>query len=232
MLLVLASQYDEAARTLVRHWSARGAALLTPDSLCTEGWRYDDAWPEDSRAVVDGVSLREEQLRGVLVRLPSVPGNELVQLHPEERAYVAAEMTAFLLAWLSRLPCPVLNRPTAACLAGPGWRAEQWLHAAARAGLSTVRLRRGTREAGAAPPPMDGAPPPTRVTVVGQRCLGATTPNQARDALCLARAAGVELLSVHFAGTPSAPLVAGASLWPELDVDLAEALLERMEARS
>lgn len=232
MLLVLASGYDETARALVQRWSSHGAALLTPDSLCMKGWCYDDAWPEGSRAVVDGVSFKAEQLRGVLVRLPSVPGDELVQLRPGERAYVAAEMTAFLLAWLSRLPCPVFNRPTAACLAGPGWGTEQWLHAAARAGLSTVPLRRGTRETGAALPPMDGAPAPTRVTVVGQQCLGAASPTQAHQALCLARVAGVELLSVHFAGTPRAPIVAGASLWPELDGNLAEALLERMEARS
>ncbi len=232
MLLILASQYDEAARALARCWSSYDAALLSPDSLCREGWRYDDARPEGSRAVVDGTPLRAEELRGVLVRLPSVPQDELVQLRPEERAYVAVEMTAFLLAWLSHLPCPVLNRPTAQCLAGPGWRPEQWLHAAARAGLPTVPLRRGTGELGSVPAPTDDATPLACVTVVGRRCLGATTPTLARHARCLADAAGVELLSVQFVGPPRAPRVAGASLWPELDAPLSEALLERLEVRS
>ncbi len=57
-------------------------------------------------------------------------------------AYVSAEMTAFLLSWLSGLDCPILNRPTPNCLSGPGWRQEQWIHLAARLGIPVDPVQR------------------------------------------------------------------------------------------
>ncbi|WPB72625.1 hypothetical protein KYC5002_26590 [Archangium violaceum] len=224
-LLVLANPDDEAARALVDRWSIHGAALLTPDDLSMQGWRHDTSTREDT-LVVNGMPQRAGHLRGVLVRLPGVPEQELVRIHPGERAYVAAEMTAFLLAWLSLLPCPVLNRPTPACLTGPGWRSEQWLHTAAQVDIPIVPMRRSTRQPGSYVPPPDGLLPHTRVSVVGEQCLGPATPLMARYARRLSRAAGVELLDVHFAGPPEAPILAGASLWPRINEPLlADAML-------
>jgi hypothetical protein len=53
----------------------------------------------------------------------------------EERAYVAAEMMAFLVAWLASLNHIVLNRPSPLNLAGPGWCPERWLREARGVGL-------------------------------------------------------------------------------------------------
>ena len=72
----------------------------------------------------------------MLTRVPAVFEDELTDIMFSDRSYVAAEMTAFLLFWLSRLRCPVLNEPTATCLAGRYWRREQWIDQAARAGIA------------------------------------------------------------------------------------------------
>lgn len=229
MLLVLASQGDEAARALVQQWSAQGAALLTPDSLSAEGWRYGDIPPGDWRVNVEGTLVSGEHLRGVLVRLPGVPEAELWRIRPAERTYVATEMTAFLLAWLSRLPCPVLNRPTPGCLAGPGWRPEQWLHMAARVGIPVTPVRRATDTPGSYVLPEQALRPHSSVSVVGEHCLGSSSPLMEHYARRLARVAGVELLSVQFAGSCDNPLVAGVSLWPELHAPrMPELLLRRL----
>src|SRR5688572_23214757 len=123
MLLIIASRYDDSARALARRYG--DAAVLTPADLSRPGWRFINGNAEDSTAVAEGCSVSARSIRGVLTRLPSVTPAELPQIVPTDREYVAAEMNAFLTAWLSELPCRVINRPTALCLAGPAWRREQ-----------------------------------------------------------------------------------------------------------
>lgn len=226
MLLVLASRYDVPAQKLVQRWAEHGAALVTPDDLCAPGWRYDDGSAADLSAVAGGVPLRAADLRGVYVRLPAVPEAELSLIRSEERVYVAAEMTAFLLAWLTRLPCPVINRPRATSLAGPSWRPEQWLHAATREGLPVVPLRRSTSVSGTYAACEAPTRPDTQVIVVGQTCLGEASPLGKESARRLARAADVEVLAVQLAGPWHAPAVAGAHVFPDpRDPRVADALL-------
>ncbi|WP_224371807.1 hypothetical protein [Hyalangium versicolor] len=226
MLLVLASRYDLPARKLVQRWTEHGAALVTPDDLCAPGWRYDDGPAEELRALIGGVPLRAADLRGVYVRLPAVTEGELALIRGEERAYVAAELTAFLLAWLTRLPCSVINRPRANSLAGPAWRPEQWLHAANREGLPVVPLRRSTSVPGTYAPGEEPTQPGMQVTVVGQTCLGEASPEGRESALRLARAAEVEVLAVQLTGPWHAPAVAGAHVFPDpCDPPVADALL-------
>ena len=81
-------------------------------------------------------------IRGVLSLLPRVAESELTQIMPTQRPYVAAEMMAFLVAWLASLPCVVLNQPTPLNLTGPSWYPEQWVREARRAGLQTRECRR------------------------------------------------------------------------------------------
>lgn len=226
MLLVLASRYDVPARKLVQRWAEHGAALVTPDDLCAPGWRYDDGPAEDLRAVAGDVPLRAADLHGVYVRLPAVTEAELPLIRGEERAYVAAELTAFLLAWLTRLPCPVINRPRANSLAGPAWRPEQWLHAATREGLPVIPLSRSTSEPGTYAPSEAPARPGMQVTVVGRTCLGDASPEGRESALRLARASEVEVLAVQLAGSWHAPAIAGAHVFPDpCDPAVADALL-------
>ncbi|HZS93896.1 MAG TPA: hypothetical protein VFA78_03800 [Chloroflexota bacterium] len=191
-LLVVAGQWDAAARALVARWAAYSAALLTPRDLAQPGWRYEPGNAIASRAVVGGEALAAADIAGVLTRLPWITAPELPWIVPEDRAYVAAELNAFLLAWLSELPCPVLNRPTPLGLAGPAWSRGRWVQLAAACGLALA-----PHEDGGPRPPL---PVRARVTVVAGRAIGAVAPDLAAGAVRLAGAAGAEVLTVHFGG--------------------------------
>src|SRR5271170_1683143 len=148
MLIILAGEQDEVARDLTRRWSSFDGHLMTPKDLSQPGWRHRPGFrnarlprgqkerpgepsPDSSDqdvAVVDGRTVSVERIDGVLTRLAGVYEWELAHIVPGDRAYVSAEMTAFLLSWLSELDCPILNRPTPTCLSGPGWRQEQWIN--------------------------------------------------------------------------------------------------------
>ena len=142
MFIVIASRHDLIARDLVARWMAYDAVLLTCEDLSVVGWRHYPGAPEASTARVGGREVRMGHIAGVLTRLPYISDAELSHIVTDDRAYVAAEMMAFLVSWLSQLTCPVLNRPTPSCLVGPYWRQAQWVYIAAQLGLP-VRVRRG-----------------------------------------------------------------------------------------
>src|SRR4030095_4564992 len=104
---------------------------------------------------------------------------------------VAAEMDAFLASWLTRLRCPVLNRPVATSLMGPNRTRVRWLLLAASAGLRPAACR-------SLAPGGDPASATAAVTVVGRRWVGAVAPELGAQAVCLAERAGVDLLTVQF----------------------------------
>lgn len=240
MLLVLASLYDQAAEALVERWREHGARLLTCRDLSNAGWRFD---PEDARGALvsaAGEVFHASEIRGLLTRLPSVTPHELPHIVAADREYIAAEMTAFLIAWLSSADFPVINRPTPVCLMGPNWREEQWTYAALRAGM---RSRQTTRLLSLRTTPPPAAPPvefkeasegngrtedvPLTLTVVGERCFGGMDETLKAQALRLAKLAGVELLEVQFSGGSEAAFV-GAYLAPAVSSpDVANALLAR-----
>src|SRR5262249_26018668 len=146
-----------------------------------------------------------------LVRLPYVPVEELGHIVAEDRTYVAREMTALLTAWLTELPCQVVNRPSAACLAGPGWSADRWRHVARGLGIPVVSGRRRSSHP---------------VAVVGGSPVGFAAGCAA--AQLLAHAAAVDLLEVHFDQQMS---VVGIDAWPDVSrPEVANALLERFGA--
>ena len=212
MIVILASRHDAAARALAARWADHDAALLTPRGLSAPGWRHRLAAPEDSAAVVGGRTVPVREITGVLTRLWAVGEADLPHVVPEDREYVAIEMSAFLTSWLSSLECPVLNRPTPTCLAGPNWRAEEWTHRAARLGIPVRTVERRSALGGEPAP----APPPAglaSVTVVGARCLGSGDETVRRHARRLAEHAGAGLLEVFF---DRAGAFAGVNLWPDI----------------
>jgi hypothetical protein len=226
VLVVLASGRDRVAARVVAEWGAEGGALLTCGDLSCEGWRYRPGAAGRSVAVIEGQRVRAADIEGVLVRLPFVAEDELHHIVPDDRAYVAQEMTAFLTAWLADLRCPVVNRPTAECLGGPGWSPEQWLHVAAGLGLA-VRPRRVRLAPGVAV--RNGA---TRsrvvVTVVGKHIFSRGPANAAEQARRLAAAAGVDLLEVHFDANLRCVAV---NPWPDVSPpDVADALRDTLRA--
>lgn len=217
MLVVYSSPWDTEARRVVERWAGWNASLLTSRDLSRPGWAHRPDEPWQGTAVVSGRAVAVEEIRGVLVRWPGVMEWELHHIRAGERNYVAAEMTAFLRAWLNALPCRVVNRPSAVSLCGPGWRPEAWVHRAARLGLAVRPVRRRVP----APPGSPGATQSeerrtTPVTVVGACWFGEADPALATGAFRLARSAGVDLLQVHFDGAESTARLVSADPLPPL----------------
>jgi hypothetical protein len=228
MLLILASRHDEVARTLAARWSADDAALLTPRGLSVAGWRHHLDSPADSAAVIDGRAVPVEELTGVLTRLWCVGVQDLPHIVPQDREYVSIEMSAFLTSWLSSLKCPVLNRPTPTCLAGPNWQPEEWTLRAARLRIPVRTIERGSAF-GKEPAPPEPVERFT-VTVVGERCLGAADETLKCHARRLAEHACAGLLDVYFDGDGARASFVGASLWPDVgSPEIADAILEHLK---
>jgi hypothetical protein len=226
MLVVVSDRHDTGAAALVHRWRAHEAQLLSCEDLSIAGWCHSLEHPGISTAVVGGRVISVNKIAGVLTLLPWVMPNQLINTVPEDRAYVAAEMTAFLVSWLSELTCPVLNRPTPACLMGPNWRPERWVHAAARAGIPVRPVRRHVALA-ADPAPEHAEGAPTTVMVIGGCCLGEADRMLAIHARRLAAVAGVDMLAVHFDRPDADARLVGADLRPDISSPaIADAILE------
>ena len=206
MLVITAHRHDQVAQALVSRWATSGASLLTCADLSANGWRYYQGSPANSRALVGGQKVAVEHITGVLNRLTCVFEQELAGMVARDRSYAAAEMTAFLCSWLADLKCPVLNRVTPTCLAGPYWRPERWVAAAACVGIPVRPVqRRAAFPMRSFPERPDTTIPSISaiadlsvpVTIVGKRCFGAVDETLARQARQLAEMASVELLTVH-----------------------------------
>jgi hypothetical protein len=231
MYVVVANRNDLAAQALVAHWTEQcgvDAALLTCADLSLVGWRHYLSQARDSTAVVAGRCIALSDVTGVLTRLSAVRVDELAHIVATDRVYVAQEMSAFLLSWLTTLRCPVLNPPTTTCLAGPGWRQTRWLHLAAQLGIPVQPfIQRAVWPDESTEPPTPPVPTAQRtrsVTVVGDRCFGAADAVMTEYALRLAGAAHSPFLAVHFCAEDHSLL--GADLWPEIATPaIAEAIL-------
>lgn len=221
MLLILSAAHDSTARAIVEAWAPWGAGLCTPADLSKPGWRHSVGKPEDDAVVVAGMVVPAAAITGVLTRLPAVHPEMLPHIHSADRDYVASEMTAFLIAFLSALPCKVLNRPSAGSLLGPTWRPEQWIRAAAKIGIPVRPIRRDVRLNTPCEPEPDIA---VHLTLIGDRVFGAADPSLAAWALSLARAAGVGMLSLGFVRHASGFALASIDPMPALDNQ------ERMDA--
>jgi hypothetical protein len=210
MIVVVGSRHDAAATALVAAWSGDDAALLSADDHIAAGWVIDPAAPARGVAVVAGQTVDIAEIRGVLTRRPSVLAEELVAIDAEDRAYVAAEVNAMLVAWLGALPCPVVNRPTPTSLCGAGWGTVEWRRAAARCGFHLARRPAGRLQ---------------RVVVCGDRVFGARSIATKQRACALARAADVTLLEVQLA----AGRFVAASSCPDLSsADVRGAVLDEL----
>ena len=177
--------------------------------------------------MIDGRRESVRRIRGVLTRLPWVQDAELPSIAASDRAYVAAEMAAFLSFWLSELKCCVLNRPAAGSLNGPTWRSEQWKLAASRVGM---RVSSETRQlhAGLAPPaPVAGPAKVLRLVVVDDRCIGEADEALKERTRRLGKAANVRLLGVDTTGPEADATFLGVTLYPSMErEDVRSAVLE------
>jgi hypothetical protein len=204
---------------LVTAWAAENAVLISARDLCAPGWVFHAPDDTDGRFVAGGQVHHTRELRCVVVRRPAVAVEELPWIADDDRDYAAAEINAFLVAWLSALPCGVFNRPTPTSLYGPAWSQTHWEIAAARAGVAWAHA---TDEQSACEvvfcsdePARDGFSY-RRHTCIAADCSGEADgePNAVQQQVCarLASAAGVALLGVRFAGD----VVAAVTLQPSL----------------
>ena len=232
MIIVIAGRTDRSAKELLATWQAHDAILLTAEDLSIQGWRLYSDVSRAQVAIASGRPVAQDDIRGVLTRLPAVSERELPHIRPEDRAYVAAEMTAFLLAWMSRLRCPVLNPPTSGSLSGPFWRPERWNDAAAQVGMSVQPLRRHVT-LGAAEVDDLSTDNFTTVTILGDRQFGSVDAELAMQARRLADAAHVDLLTCRFSGPGVRSDFLGVDLWPSLETDgLPDAILDYFQNRA
>ena len=229
MIVIVANRWNQTPQLLASRWAGRAVGVLTPQDLSVAGWHQRLNACDSGALVVEQKLLPQTEISGVLTLLPCVSGEELVDIVPADREYVATEMTAFLLFWLSQLRCPVLNRPTATCLSGPYWRREKWVSIANQAGIPALpAFRQAALFRYSSEPEPEAIT--TTATVIGNRVYGKIDRNLQQQALCLARLAGVEMLTVRFSSRKHGAHFVSADVFPDLsDHSVADAVLEYLE---
>ncbi|WOJ90431.1 hypothetical protein RZS28_03810 [Methylocapsa polymorpha] len=231
-LLVLADPFDVQAATFVEANAEADVLRVTPRDLSREGWKIRSGDPNSLIAVCGSRRIRRDEIRGVLPRLSHVDESQVPHIAVEDRAYVASEMTAFMLAFLSALERGVHNRPTSQSLCGPLWSPEHWRRLADALGIA-VRFQPRLASLDLAidkANPLDDAPR-TVVTLVGDAVFGDARLGPAVAAL--ARAARAEMLRAEFAGEGDDALFVHASPLVNLaDRDIAMATLDLFRFRT
>ncbi len=195
MLLILAGEHDPDARAAAARLGPQQATVLDATDLSRPGWRLDTTDPGSGVIVAGGEAMPASAVSAVLVRRLAIYPQELRHVHPEDRNYVACEMTALLAWWLHVLPAPVLNRPRGNALCGPGWRTEQWRATASRLGFPVAHLQPTTNYPSG--PPFAA----TELTIVGDWITGKAAPGAVDCLRALASAAEVDLLYAAFDAT-------------------------------
>jgi hypothetical protein len=222
MILVIASELDTVAYEAVLHWPGGQAALVTPADLSTRGWTVQPNRMRDAVLVAGGVQVPATSVSGIVNLLPCIAEQELFDVEPEARRYVAAEATAFLLFLLTVMQCKVVNRPTAECLTGPHWRPEQWSKACVSIGLPTKPVGRDSKS----PTTISSAAPPLHpIAVLGGRCVGESSVPHLVSVQRLAALANVCFFKTNFIEENGEYIFHSAELTPDLSQETIRAAL-------
>jgi hypothetical protein len=213
-MLLLCERTDLPALWAYRGLRERGLEpnLVTSDILVRAlGWehRLGEAGPTIRIELADGRRLDGARVGGVLNRLVVLPTYAFATAAPADREYAAAEFQALFVSWLSSLPGPLLNRPTAQGLSGPWLNESEWLVLAARAGLRTPPYRRSS----VTPTAVALAASWRTVLVVAGRTRSPAPPSVADGCTRLARLVDTGVLGVDFA---PGWVFAGATSHPDL----------------
>lgn len=128
MYLVLGDLQDSCCLRVRDELEARNCPVRVVSNPLVDPWRF--AWRLDNEESVSQLSLGEElsvtadQIAGVLVRTPG--WLDPLDWEPEDLAYMQAETSAALLAWLWSLQCPVVNRYPPAVWYQPQYPLLSW----------------------------------------------------------------------------------------------------------
>lgn len=232
IIVVLANRGENTALRLVTQWRRYHAQLMTPDDLSHKGWRFDPDNKSAAMAVIDGKAIAVSEIGGVVMRMSHVDDRRLQRVASPHRATAATQMNAFLLAWLSSLDCPMLNRPSAQTLAGPGWSRETWRQRAASIGIPVKAATRKLAYPSVSTVSADTFDDHNTVTIIGKHHIGDVDTVLVQQARSLAKLAGVELISVSFNGPYAGASLVDVSLWPEVTAQLADAMLAYLQRDS
>lgn len=217
MFLVLCSRADHAARAFAKQFAAHDVRTLTCEDVSQPGWKLairgvaQAGVDIELRAALGGELIPGERLRGVISRLGNITEQELGHIEATDRAYVAAEMHAFLFAFLTALPCRKVNQPSPACLYGPNLRGGQWRQLARELGIPVEW------EADVAANGSHFGALESEVIVVGERLIGVASDEVARWSRELAHAAGVSYLYVRYRSCGDEVKLMGADPYPRLE---------------
>jgi hypothetical protein len=217
-VLVIADDFDAGARALVGRLGAQ-AVLITPRCLSLPGWTWvADPWSRTG--TTSKIRFKVRDVIAVVTRLAGVFPAHLPHVVQQDRDYVAAEMTAFLRAWLTGLPCRVYNRPTDMCLTGPAWNREQWAMLANRLHIPVVPTLRHVPIRQLAEPEQASVESrqTCQVVIAGPHvvCSDRCAPILAQRAEMIAKAARTPLLAVEFDRSDPSGRLLNANCWPDL----------------
>jgi len=226
-IIVLMSKYDLSFDVFMSCSDEFNIKILVPEDISKAGWYYDDSNQKNSTIVIGTDIIPEQEITGVITRLPAVTEEELPHIREQDKLYAAAEMNAFLLAWLTSLDCPVINSPTENCLCGPNLSQEQWVYYVARMGIPTEessrRIHFRDKEIFSEQANYSNY---YSATVIGDVCLGDVHQNLMIYSKKIARAFCIDFLQVIFSHKDKNARFVSANLWPEITSEKVKLLLE------
>jgi len=191
VIVIIGSRHDALAAELLACWPA--AALCSAEDLLSPGWVWRLGGADAARRwVVQGRVVDDDEVSGVFVRRSAVFAGELAGVHPDDRAYMAAEATAFVSALLARTRARRAQPLIDGAYGDEVLRAERLAQAARRA---AVVLAPFTSRSAA---PAEPRPPKRWVEVVNNEVLDGGSPRQRAIALRLVEALAWPWAAVAF----------------------------------
>jgi hypothetical protein len=139
MIVVVGSSHDSVATDLVASWPQ--AALCSAEDLVSPGWVWRHGQPASRTWIVDKKEVSDDRVTGVFVRRASVYAEELMTTHPDDRAYLASEIHAFLVFVLASTSARVVNPINEGAFGEAALRPHRWIHLASQLGISIRPLR-------------------------------------------------------------------------------------------
>jgi hypothetical protein len=198
LILVISDLVNEGATELLRMFPM-GAALLVTASDFHESFKVSISVSDfpHSEIVVKGTKTTAQEIDGVISTIPYFLPQEFYHVDPADREYVCAEVSAFLIYFLSELSCKKLNPPSTRRLSGLSMNRIEWLKAATRCGVPIwpVRTKNGT------PMPMGDTHglQQLRATIVGDITVGECVPRKVGEYMrTLSQLFGMPYLSGFF----------------------------------
>ena len=146
MILFLCSPNDVSARNFVaalhHHYNVKAQIITAQELIYAPAMEHS----LNGQDFISSVTLKthgtldSDSITSVVNRLEWLPDAHLARANATDRSYIQQELQAIWSSWISALPCPVINRPTAISMSGPTFHPAVWQHYAALAGLPTADM--------------------------------------------------------------------------------------------